>query len=313
MHKDQPHESARAAHLRTHPGLGQARTVQRGYHRSTHHKLRPGHYIDTETWGSSADAIRYEEECRAALEARPASIALSFSSAAAILGMPTRTHMLKQIHLTYSQDARARRYCAIVPHFAEIDVQDLTEVRGMTVTTPERTAIDLCLTAQKEYSLGVVDALLRQAGSRMEEQRQTLFEVLESVPARRGRGVAARIIELASGQSESPGESFLRMRLDELGVVPPVLQQEIATDRGKYRVDFCWPIERVVLEFDGMQKYHDPTILGNLTPAQVIMSEKIRESAIAACGYRVARLIWADLLDRTRLSTILKASGIPFS
>ena len=301
------------AHQRTHPGGGHARSIQRHYQHGNYHQLRPGHYVNATIWNDADPLERYIEECRAAAEARRASTGITHSSAAAVLGLPVRWQTFSHIHLTYPQNARARRYRAIVPHFADLADNDLTYARGMVVTTPERTAVDMCLTAEGADALAVVDAVLRATPTHVEETRIRLLTVLDQLPALRHRAAAEGIIRLGSEKSESAGESRTRQKFDRLGVVPPQLQYEIETDSGQFRADFCWPDEKVVCEFDGLQKYQDPRLLGRRTPADIILAEKARESAIAAAGFRVVRVLWSDVDNESRLAAILRTAGVPFT
>ena len=67
------------------------------------------------------------------------------------------------------------------------------------------------------------------------------------------------------------------------------------------RVDFAWPAEGVVLEFDGKEKY-----LKYLRPGEsvtdAVLREKRREDLIReVTGWTVIRVVWADLADPRRL------------
>jgi len=61
------------------------------------------------------------------------------------------------------------------------------------------------------------------------------------------------------------------------------------------RVDFAWPELKVIVEFDGAEKYHRYRLPGE-TIEQMVMREKRREDLIReATGWIVIRITWADL------------------
>ncbi len=74
------------------------------------------------------------------------------------------------------------------------------------------------------------------------------------------RARAERALDLADGRSGSPGRVVARVALDEVGAPTPVLQHEFRDDSGTIGfVDFWFPDQGVVLEFDGRVKYADPS------------------------------------------------------
>ncbi len=103
---------------------------------------------------------------------------------------------------------------------------------------------------------------------------------------------AFRVARLASGLSESPGESWTRLVLAGLGLQAEQ-QVEIRDGRGRFvaRVDFLLPEQRMIIEFDGAVKYD------GAQGREALVREKRREDALRALGYRIVRLTWADLAD----------------
>lgn len=87
------------------------------------------------------------------------------------------------------------------------------------------------------------------------------------------------------------------MALAAAGLSPPALQCEIrAGGTGAFigRVDFGWPDQRVVGEFDGLIKY-GRTLQPGQDPVEVLVAEKLREDALRAEDLGVVRWIWSDL------------------
>jgi len=99
---------------------------------------------------------------------------------------------------------------------------------------------------------------------------------------------ARRVIEFSGNSSESPGESLSRVALASHGLPAPQQQAWISDDAGTIgRVDFLWPAERTVGEFDGRSKYER---------VEDLWAEKRREDRLRSQGYEVVRWIWRDVV-----------------
>lgn len=116
--------------------------------------------------------------------------------------------------------------------------------------------------------------------------------------------------DFATPQSESPGESRSRVLMDELGFAAPSLQTVVDTDRGSFRVDFCWVEDGVIGEFDGRVKYFDDELLEDRDPKEILHLEKQREDALRRAGWMVIRWTWADLNEPARLAAFLRRAGV---
>ncbi|WIB13087.1 hypothetical protein [Curtobacterium sp. MCPF17_052] len=97
----------------------------------------------------------------------------------------------------------------------------------------------------------------------------------------RGSARAQLVLSALDERHESPGESFTAIRLVEIGAPETIPQHEFVLPDGRRdRVDFWLPSRGVVVEFDGKQKYRDPTMIGTSDPAEVLWREKVREDRI---------------------------------
>ncbi|MFD2397245.1 endonuclease domain-containing protein [Prauserella oleivorans] len=67
------------------------------------------------------------------------------------------------------------------------------------------------------------------------------------------------MLRLATGKSESPQESRLRLLVVDAGFPLPTPQYEITTLDGRllYVLDLAWPEVRVGLEYDGYEAHED--------------------------------------------------------
>jgi hypothetical protein len=113
-----------------------------------------------------------------------------------------------------------------------------------------------------------------------------LLDVVEFWP---GSPTARAAMGFCTGDAESVGESRLRVLIHNYGLPVPLLQFRFVDANGFVaRVDFYFPGERTVVEFDGLVKYSggSPTVL---------VEEKFREDRLRALGVEVVRITWADL------------------
>jgi hypothetical protein len=125
--------------------------------------------------------------------------------------------------------------------------------------------------------------------------RLTSVEAVERVAlsVRRwpGAGRVRTMLAMMDGRAESVGESRLRVMLTVAGLrlIP---QFAITDDAGPFAyVDLLVDGTNLCLEFDGRVKYGEP---------EVLWREKKREDRIRRRGYRLERVIWADL-DRPKV------------
>ena len=103
----------------------------------------------------------------------------------------------------------------------------------------------------------------------------------------RGIGPVRAILREADERIESPGESIIGHRLRGLGyVLDP--QFAVKTDLGTRYADFRIRGTRVLVEFDGAQKY------GGMEAA---FEEKRREDAMRREGFFFARYVWGERDD----------------
>ncbi|MER7073482.1 DUF559 domain-containing protein [Terrabacter sp. NPDC000476] len=103
----------------------------------------------------------------------------------------------------------------------------------------------------------------------------------------RGIGPVRAILREADARTESPGESVLGHRLRRLGHdLDP--QFRVESDLGTRFADFRIRGTRVLVEFDGEQKYAD---------RPEAFREKRREDALRRRGWFFARFVWRELDD----------------
>jgi hypothetical protein len=180
------------------------------------------------------------------------------------------------------------------------------EVRdGVSVSGLARTVVDSATVSPMAAGVAFADRALRTV------TRGELETALGETAHGRGSARAKRVVGFADALSESPGESLSRVTMAMLGFEPPVLQQPFFDDSGFVgRVDFFWPGDSVVGEFDGHGKYLSKALRGGKTAAQVVVAEKQREDRLRRIVRRVVRWEWADALSPRRLEGLLGAAEV---
>lgn len=230
----------------------------------------------------------------------PGSV-LSHQSALLLHGVPVWGVPLGNVQVTRFGPSSARTRAGVRSHQRSLTSNDVATVGAMRVTTVARALVDLACEASLEAAVCSMDAALRAAMVSTE----MLASALARLKGQAGAGHARRAVAFADAGSESVGESRMRVAISELGLPGPVLQQEFRGTAGRVigRVDFWWPTERVIAEFDGLVKYRGT--LGR--PVEVVVKEKLREDALRELtGAAFIRIVWSDLQARDELERKLR-------
>ncbi len=212
----------------------------------------------------------------------------SHGSAALLWGLPLwstpdRTHVLQ------AHRAGGRNDPAVARHVGVPGESERSTVRGLPVTSLERTLLDCTTTWRAGDALVVADAGLR-AGA----DPGVLAAMLDARTGRRGVARARAVLAVADPGSESPGESMTRLLLLREGLPIPSTQVRVVTRLGTFWGDLGWVEWRVLVEYDGRPKYHQ-------SARDELVREKRRHDAIVEAGWRVVRVTREDL-DAPRLA-----------
>jgi hypothetical protein len=122
-------------------------------------------------------------------------------------------------------------------------------IRGMTVTTPARTALDLACRNPIDRAITAIDALANATEVKMAD-----VELLaQRYAGRRGVKRARSILELVDPGSESPRETWLRLLLVRAGFPVPATQIVVYDEFGQIiaRLDMGWEDVKIAAEYDG--------------------------------------------------------------
>ncbi len=162
---------------------------------------------------------------------------------------------------------------------------ETTRLRGVPLTTPERTARDLARRAPTvDEAVVAVDALCH---------RWDLDPAAVLVPTPGARGVRRfpEVLRLADPRSGSPMETRIRLALVRAGLPAPVLQHPVPLDGHPYELDLAYPAAKLAIEHNG---------------ADHLTSERhhrdlLREQLLVAAGWRIVRFDAATVLFRPDL------------
>lgn len=167
-------------------------------------------------------------------------------------------------------------------HSADLPAEHRTLLYDLPVTTAARTVADLARTLPFTDAVVAADSALREEKA----TKAGLGQVLGRCTRWPGVRQARRVVEFADERAESPLESAARVVFHEFGLDPPELQATISTPRAAFRVDFCWPARRLVVEADGLVKY---SVRADL------IRQLERDRLLRDAGYKVAHFTWEEL------------------
>lgn len=142
-----------------------------------------------------------------------------------------------------------RRHPGLAVRYGRPDAADVTEVGGCRVTSPLRTAWDLCRRLDATEAVVALDALARAGRFAPAD----LLARRDDEPGARGCRRLDAVVAAADPCAESPPETRLRLQLIRAGLPRPEVQFEIRDEFGFVlaRTDLAYPGPRVAIEYDG--------------------------------------------------------------
>jgi hypothetical protein len=260
-------------------------------------------YVDSPTWTGLTPEGRVVTRLRAFAATADATPLFCHRSAAVLHGLPLLDVAEFEVHIVGRTVSGGRRNDGVHRHAPNWSWSTGVEIRhGLQVTSLPRTMFDLAGALLFPEAVVVCDAGLRAGAD------PAVLQHLAGTTGYRAVRRVSRAFSFASPLSESPGESLSRALIHELGLPAPLLQQAFRDRQGFIgRVDFWWPEQRVIGEFDGAVKYGS-RLPGS--PEDRLWQEKLREDRLRAVNPSVVRWVWDDLKDRRRLAALLAAAGV---
>ncbi len=184
--------------------------------------------------------------CRAALLVLPKGAVFSHETAARLWGAVVPPRSRVQVTVPYARPIRR----------PELEVRrsrrmpEPRRLRGLPLTGPERTFLDLAAT------LDLVD-LVVLGDSLVKAGRTSPADLVGAARTHRGAraALARRAAALVRSGVDSPMETRLRLLVVLAGLPEPVVNHVLRDEDGgwTYRFDLSWPELLVALEYDGRQ------------------------------------------------------------
>lgn len=294
--------------VREHPDPAAARRQQRAVAQGALVRIGYGAFAAHDEWQAATEWERHIAQTNAAHHRAPRTV-VSHASAVVLHRLPWITPVPDRVTVTDPRRTTAQRTRHVDKAPGAGRRIRTTVVDGLVVTDLAETVVDVLLRYDRGRALAAADAVLRRG-----VERSVLHDVLaQRLPVRAHRR-ARQVLELASGLSESAGESIAHLVMHDVGCRPPVQQQVFHDASGPIgRVDFWLPDQGVVVEFDGLAKYRDPGLRGGRSADEVVIAEKLREDRLRALPEvrGVIRPVWRDVVPGGRFPAMLADAGVP--
>ena len=206
----------------------------------------------------------------AAVKAGGPGAVLSHRSAAALYGWIEWDFRAPEITVS-----KPRRHPGLRAHRSKN--VECVYVKGIPVTPPARTLMDLAASAS--------ETTLRRAVNEALNQRRV--KVTDLITSRHRGAGKLRAILADAAPTRSENENVVLVALARAGLPKPDVNQPYLG----YVPDFRWPDRRVILEADS-RRFHDHLLAR--------ADDKARQAALEAHGETVLRTTWREIVTRPR-------------
>lgn len=267
-------------------------------------QVRRGVWLPPGSWENLSPDQRYEAFVFGTLLRchEPEDVVLVGHAAAVVWGLPSIESWPK--HVSVHDPGARRGPSRHVPPLHGIPPEPV-RIRGVQVTQPARTVIDLARIGTLDTALAAADQALRLGLCSREELAREVGLLPAGV---KGRGIAGLVVDLADGKSGSAGESLSRLQMFRGNFPRPVLQCECHDEAGLIGyVDFDMP--GLIGEFDGKLKYRVPPGARPEEAGEVVWAEKRREDRLRR-HKPVARWVWTTARDTAAMARLLISHGV---
>ncbi|AFM16173.1 hypothetical protein Mycch_1371 [Mycolicibacterium chubuense NBB4] len=126
---------------------------------------------------------------------------------------------------------------------------EVRTIRGIRVTTPERTALDIACRYPQARAVAAIDALARATRMKIAD-----VELLaDRHKGRRGIRTARQTLNLVDAGAESPQETYLRLMVIDHEFPPPQTQIPVYDEYGGLvaELDMGWEDMSIALDYEG--------------------------------------------------------------
>ena len=205
---------------------------------------------------------------------------LSHRSAAALWGMRDTSRARTEVSVPRHRRSTAR----VERHLAAMQPDEIAIERGIPVTTPARTLLDLAtVLGEDQLAHAFNEAEVRRLAS-----PTSLDELLTRYPGRGGTRAISGVLEDHRRNGETVLRSVLERRLlalvDDHGLPRPRINR--LGPEGE--LDATWPEQRLIVECDGFAAHGT---------RKAFEADRARDRALQVAGWRVVRITWRQLTN----------------
>ena len=229
-------------------------------------------------------ALTTRAKARAAVMACGPRAVLSHQSAAALFGFRPEWHGAPHVTVPTT-----RRHKGIVSHRSALAPEDVVTRRGIRMTTPARTLVDLAdVLPERQLQTAINEAEVQRLTTRAE-----VIETRARTPGRRG---ARRLTKLLAEPTRLTRSELERdfLALTESSNLPT---PETNTRIEGLEADFAWRDKRLIVEVDGFT-YHGTR--------QAFERDRERDARLQAQGWRVVRFTYRQVQRRSEAARTLR-------
>jgi len=219
---------------------------------------------------------------------------LSHASAAALWQLPVAPPP-DEVELTVlGRDASRPREGLRIHRTSDLDRSEIRRHRGLPLTSPARTLLDLAPSLSDRR----LEALFDEALVRGLMRRAHARDIAARHPRRPGM---TRFRELAfedraTTMTRAESEERMLALVRRAGLPAP----EVNVRNGQFELDFLWREERVVVEIDG-HTFH--------SSRRALERDHRRDLALQAAGFIVLRFTWREVRDQPEM-VIAELAGV---
>jgi hypothetical protein len=178
-------------------------------------------------------------------------------------------------------------------------------LRGLPVTTLQRTAFDLARRGTVGQAVARLDALASCATRCT--KKDDVLELLPRHPGLSGVRRVPRVLDLVDAGAQSPKETWLRLLLIEAGFPRPRTQIPLFSpgeSRPRYYLDMGWEDVMIAVEYDG--EHHR-------TSRDTYTNDINRSDFIHDLGWRIIRVVAGnrrfEIIEKTRRAWSLRQNS----
>lgn len=238
-------------------------------------------------------AVTREGQLLAAVLAGGPGAVLSHASAAELWGLPL--HKERDIEVI-TRSRRGRR--GIRFHRSSLEPGEVTVFKGIPVTTPERTILDLAARESTER----LERLIRQAEYEHLASTASLSSCFSTHEGARGSRRLRKALDLATettGATRSKLERKFLAFIRRNALPRPKLNHRIEFHSRTVFADAAWPKHRLIVELDSREAHAN---------RHSFESDRTRDRDLLVAGWTTTRVTWRQLReDEPALAAAIRA------